>query len=130
METSLAKKAVVYIGSQELAKVYNSFQTFNQRVSSKFQISSLLPSNEKRSMIVHTLMSSLGLMNPNYSETRRLQVITPKRATYKDLAVYHTRDYLDAVLDSSKSKLDAHTAREQPQVVVNAEYGLEEVRVL
>ena len=69
-------------------------------------------------------------MNPNYSETRRLQVITPKRATYKDLAVYHTRDYLDAVLDSSKSKLDAHTAREQPQVVVNAEYGLEDVRVI
>ncbi len=50
-------------------------------------------------MIVHSLVSSLGLMtNTAISCKRRLQVISPRQATYKELAAYHTRDYLEVVL--------------------------------
>ncbi|TFK41576.1 histone deacetylase 8 [Crucibulum laeve] len=99
------KKTVAYIASSELVKV-----------------SSLLPSNKKRSMIVHSLISSLGLMKPDFSTTSRLQVINPRRATYKELAVYHSRDYLDFVLearhiDSSPASLCTGT---------NTEFGLED----
>ncbi|KAF9476814.1 histone deacetylase complex protein [Pholiota conissans] len=102
-------KPVVYIGSQELAK-----------------ISALLPSNKKRSMIVHSLVSSLGLMNnPKASENaRRLQVVSPRKASYKDLAVYHTRDYLNAVLDASNLTTDGED--QETDILVNAEFGLED----
>ncbi|PPQ90526.1 hypothetical protein CVT25_015816 [Psilocybe cyanescens] len=98
-----AKKPVVYIGSHELAK-----------------ISSLLPSNKNRSMIVHSLISSLGLMGLDASQTRRLQVVTPRKATYKDLAMYHTRDYLEVVLDAKNSDANPETR----SLSVDAEFGL------
>jgi len=80
-------------------------------------VSSLLPSNKGRSTIVHSLVCAIGLMNPTFSNSRRLQVVTPSKATYKDLAVYHSRDYLDTVLDPSPS----------PNQVPNAsEFGLED----
>ncbi|KAF8198627.1 histone deacetylase complex protein [Pholiota molesta] len=101
-----SSKPVVYIGSQDLAK-----------------ISALLPSNKKRSMIVHSLVSALGLMKNNASdrENRRLQVVAPRKASYKDLAVYHTRDYLDAVLDVNNANEEQET-----EVEINAEFGLED----
>jgi histone deacetylase 8 len=87
------------------------------------QISALLPSNKKRSMIVHSLVSALGLMKSNASDraNRRLQVVAPRKASYKDLAVYHTRDYLDAVLDVNKADEEQET-----EVGINAEFGLED----
>ena len=57
-------------------------------------------------------------MNPIFSNSRRLQVITPSKASYKDLAVYHSRDYLDTVLDASPSANQASNV---------AEFGLEDV---
>lgn len=72
-------------------------------------------------MIVHSLVSALGLMNNNASENRRLQVVTPRKASYKDLAVYHTRDYLDAVLDVNNADEGQET-----EVEINAEFGLED----
>ncbi|PPQ68447.1 hypothetical protein CVT26_006034 [Gymnopilus dilepis] len=102
------KKPVVYIGSQDLAR-------------RKCQISSLLPSNKKRSMIVHSLVSALGLMASEFSSARKLRVITPRKATYKDLAVYHTRDYLDFVLDPSKSD-----GVDTDSVAADTEFGLED----
>ena len=60
----------------------------------------------------------MGLMSPIFSNSRRLQVITPSKASYKDLAVYHSRDYLDTVLDLSPSANQASNA---------AEFGLEDV---
>ncbi|PPR08241.1 hypothetical protein CVT24_001283 [Panaeolus cyanescens] len=76
------KERVVYIGSQELSK-----------------ISSLLPSNKQRSSIVHALVHAFKLMSPDFSDSKYLQVIHPRKATYKDLATYHTKDYLDATLN-------------------------------
>jgi len=58
-------------------------------------------------------------MIPTFSQTRRLQIVTPRKATYKELAAYHTRDYLETVLlsrDSSNSK----------RWEVDNEFGLEE----
>jgi histone deacetylase 8 len=58
-------------------------------------------------------------MIPTFSQTRRLQIVTPRKATYKDLAAYHTRDYLETVLlsrDSSNSN----------RWEVDSEFGLEE----
>ena len=57
-------------------------------------------------------------MSPIFSNSRRLQVITPLKASYRDLAVYHTRDYLDTVLDPSPSANQASNA---------TEFGLEDV---
>lgn len=67
----------------------------------------------------------MGLMLSEFSESRRLQVINPRRATMKDLSVYHSRDYLDFVLDSGIS-----SQKEQSTILVNAEFGLEDVRLL
>jgi histone deacetylase 8 len=57
-------------------------------------------------------------MSPVFSNSRRLQVITPSKASYKDLAVYHSRDYLDTVLDPSPSANRASNV---------TEFGLEDV---
>lgn len=75
-------------------------------------------------MIVHSLVSALGLMASEFSSARKLRVITPRKATYKDLAVYHTRDYLDFVLDPSKSD-----GVETDSVAADTEFGLEDVLV-
>ena len=65
-------------------------------------------------MVVHSLINALGLMNP------LLQVVTPSKASYKDLAMYHSRDYLDTVLDPSLSANQVSNA---------TEFGLEDVSV-
>ena len=57
-------------------------------------------------------------MSPIFSNSRRLQVITPTKASYKDLAVYHSRDYLDTVLDSFPGANQASNV---------TEFGLEDV---
>lgn len=67
--------------------------------------------------MVHSLISSIGLMSTEFSDTKRIQVINPSRATYKELAFYHDRDYLDFVLDPTNS-----TNSEG-----NSEFGLEDV---
>ncbi|KAF8156662.1 histone deacetylase complex protein [Crassisporium funariophilum] len=69
-EWQFHQKPVVYIGSQELAKISN-----------------LLPFNKSQSMVVHSLVSSLGLMSASFSATQCLHVITPQKASYKDLAI-------------------------------------------
>ncbi len=61
-------------------------------------------------------------MIPTFSQTRRLQIVTPRKATYKDLAAYHTRDYLETVLQLSRDS----TKRLELDVLDN-EFGLEDV---
>ncbi|KAH0581409.1 hypothetical protein H2248_012491 [Termitomyces sp. 'cryptogamus'] len=64
--------------------------------------SSQLPSNKNRSSTVHSLIHAFGL-------SKRVKVLRPHRASYKDLCVYHTREYLDAVL-SPQSSTDINEA--------------------
>ncbi|KAG6816139.1 hypothetical protein H0H87_008374 [Tephrocybe sp. NHM501043] len=61
--------------------------------------SSQLPSNKQRSSTVHSLIHAFGL-------SKRVKVIRPIRASYKDLATYHTREYLDTVLVPQKLSAD------------------------
>jgi len=77
--------------------------------------SSQLPSNKQRSSTVHSLIHAFGL-------SKRVKVIRPVRASYKDLAAYHTRDYLDAVLvpQSSDISIDANSPFEP-----DSEFGLD-----
>jgi histone deacetylase 8 len=62
-------------------------------------------------------------MSPEFSNTRRLQVVNPGRATYKDLAIYHSRDYLDFVLDPKNSTRELSSNSDEAN-----DFGLEDVR--
>ncbi|TFK47551.1 Arginase/deacetylase [Heliocybe sulcata] len=98
---SRTARTVAYIASKELA-----------------QVSALLPSNRKRSMIIHSLASSLGLLSNAPNTSGEIRVVKPTPASYQDLAVYHSRDYLDFVLDPKNSQ--------GLEVAEAAEYGLED----
>ncbi|KAF7334219.1 Hist-deacetyl domain-containing protein [Mycena sanguinolenta] len=80
------------------------------------KISSLLPSNENRSTMVHTLARALGLFSKDFSPTRTIALVPPQSAGFTELNTYHTKEYLDFILD--------------PQTVANgsdatkAEFGL------
>ncbi|KAF9262290.1 Arginase/deacetylase [Marasmius fiardii PR-910] len=69
--------------------------------------SSLLPSNPKRSLLVHTLVKDLGLLSPSYSDTCRIQIVRPRIATHNDLEVYHSKQYLYFLLGEGDSDSDA-----------------------
>ncbi|KAL1754547.1 hypothetical protein FB107DRAFT_215503 [Schizophyllum commune] len=73
------------------------------------QISSRLPANTNRSLLVHSLIRAIGLLkndletsptNPTNVDSfpRSIRVVNPQPASYDALAVYHTREYLDRVL--------------------------------
>ncbi|KAI5889109.1 Arginase/deacetylase [Schizophyllum commune H4-8] len=70
------------------------------------QVSSRLPANTNRSLLVHSLVQALGLLKndsevsltSSESSRRTVRVVNPQPASYDALAVYHTREYLDRVL--------------------------------
>ena len=87
-----------------------------------FQVSSLLPSNRNRSLLVHSLVSALGLFKAADPAGRKcIQVLRPRKATARELLAYHTRDYLECALRPRGSSDD----QDQSQI---AEFGLEDVR--
>ncbi|KAJ7098377.1 histone deacetylase complex protein [Mycena epipterygia] len=63
------------------------------------KVSSLLPSNKNRSTLVHTLARTLGLFSRDFSSARTIALVPPQSAGFADLNTYHTKDYLDFVLD-------------------------------
>lgn len=71
-------------------------------------------------MLVHSLVLELGLLSAG---TPGLQLVAPTRASYKDLAVYHSRDYLDFVLNPQNS------SRADGGVDAGFEFGLQDVRL-
>ncbi|KAH9939186.1 histone deacetylase 8 [Amylocystis lapponica] len=97
------QKRVCYVVSNELVKV-----------------SSLLPSNKNRSFLVHSLVKSFGILG-HIDENARLQVLRPLRAEQRDLLSYHTRDYIDFVLDSEKT-----SPLSEGSSLQHVEYGIEE----
>ncbi|KAE9400512.1 arginase deacetylase [Gymnopus androsaceus JB14] len=101
--SSSPASVVIYILSQDLVKY-----------------SSRLPSNPGRSLLVHSLAKSLGLLSSDYGAPRRIKVVKPKPATNDELAVYHAQDYLDAVLrkESGSDELNS-------EIEYLAEFGLE-----
>ncbi|KAH8100349.1 histone deacetylase 8 [Cristinia sonorae] len=102
-EGSPRTKCVAYVVSNELAKT-----------------SSLLPSNINRSLLVHSLVKAFGLFSPKPGSRTQLRPLRPIPATMSDLAVYHTRDYLDFVLDGKNA------VKAAPGTPSRAEFGLED----
>ncbi|KAK7046839.1 Hist-deacetyl domain-containing protein [Favolaschia claudopus] len=93
---------VAYVASLELMKA-----------------SSLLPSNKNRSTLVHTLARSLGLFAPDFSLTRTIALVPPQSAGFAELNSYHTKEYLDFVLDPKNMTTDSEDASK-------TEFGLED----
>lgn len=86
------------------------------------QVSSLLPSNKNRSLLVHSLVSAFGIQSLAASDGQKcIKFLRPRRATSKELLAYHTRNYLDYALNPSNDYEDLSQI---------AEFGLEDVRVL
>lgn len=112
---------MVYVVSNELAKVRpDKIQSGINLTDRVTQASSLLPSNVNRSLLVHSLVKAFGLLSPRPGATAQLRLMRPVPAAVKDLAIYHTRDYLDFVFNKGNV-----IKQERP---VHVEFGLEEVR--
>lgn len=105
------------------------------------QASSLLPSNVKRSYIVHSLIQALGLLtlaetkeehsghavlgsNEKHSVTRRIQVVAPVVATKEELLAYHDADFLECVLKGTRN---AGLANSNEPLGDVSHFGLEDV---
>ena len=73
--------------------------------------------------MVHALISAFRLSS--LEGQRLLQIFKPGQASLKDLSVYHSRDYLDYVLDAENSASSPDGLTE-----VTAEYGLEDVNLM
>ncbi|KAF7979298.1 hypothetical protein HWV62_43012 [Athelia sp. TMB] len=83
-------------------------------------ISSLLPSNKHRSFLVHTLIGAFKLTSR--TSGKRLQVVLPRPAGVKELGIYHTRDYIEYVLDAGAAGEDEGESDQDSK-----EFGLEDV---
>ena len=65
---------------------------------------------------MHSLIHALGLLKLQ-SHTHKQLVVNPRRASYKDLAVYHSKEYLEFTLDKKNDGAE------------NPEFGLQDVRL-
>ncbi|KAH8115473.1 histone deacetylase 8 [Phellopilus nigrolimitatus] len=82
-----SEPSVAYIVSQELV-----------------EIASFLPSNKNRSLLVHSLINSLGLLTASMdSGIAAFRLVRPRLASVQELCVYHDTDYVDFVLNSKHS---------------------------
>ncbi len=73
--------------------------------------------------MVHSLVKALALLAPAESDhSTKLQPVRPVRATLKELAAYHTQDYLQFLLDPNNISATIRKPED------DAEFGLEEVR--
>jgi histone deacetylase 8 len=48
---------------------------------------------------VHTLARTLGLFDREFSPSRAIVLVPPLSAGFSELSTYHTKEYLDFVLD-------------------------------
>ncbi|KAL9709917.1 hypothetical protein Ac2012v2_006977 [Leucoagaricus gongylophorus] len=89
---------------------------------------SLLPSNKKRSLVVHGLINSLGLLDNNPSFERLIWTYTPRKASHQDLAMYHSKTYLDFILDPANSaEPDTNNKQHDSEYEsLKAEFGMED----
>ena len=81
------------------------------------KVSSLLPSNKNRSLLVHTLVKEFGLLTPNVSDGGRVQAVRPTPANVRELTIYHDREFVEHLLSEKGSELSNE----------NEDHGLEEV---
>jgi len=78
-------------------------------------------------LVVHGLVKSLGLLDPDPAFERVIRTCSPRKATRQDLAVYHSKAYLDFILDSANSAQGGEQ-RDSEYESLKAEFGMEDVR--
>ena len=93
------------------------FHSASRSTSGGLKLSSLLPSNRNRSLLVHTLVKQFGLLASNYSSSSKLQVVHPTPADLRDLTAYHDREFIEHLMDDQVNSGGSG----------GSEYGLEEV---
>lgn len=121
--TQQACPVVAYIVSNDLVKVcrtHTPLPCILYVCSILSQISSLLPSNKSRSILVHSLVKSYGLLASPDDAPCRVRVIPPVLASMDALAMYHSREYLEFILDPRNCSADAMAADLE-------RFGIEEV---
>ncbi|KAI0081491.1 Arginase/deacetylase [Panus rudis PR-1116 ss-1] len=85
--------------------------------------SSQLPSNKNRSLIVHSLIKALRLLSVQpQCEIQPLKLMRPAPATTSELSIYHSREYLEYVLNPRNFSADGSPL--DPEQA--AEFGIEE----
>ncbi|KAI0684298.1 histone deacetylase complex protein [Cytidiella melzeri] len=92
------------------------------------KISSLLPSNINRSLLVHSLVKQYGLLNlvNPWSSEAFVRIICPTPATPEDLTTYHTRRYIEFVLNAQNFSRSSSANSSGSSNDLYAEYGIEE----
>lgn len=64
-------------------------------------------------------------MNPDPAFERVIRTCSPRKATRQDLAVYHSKAYLDFILDSAQRG----EQRDSEYETLKAEFGMEDVKL-
>ena len=90
----------------------------------RLQISSLLPSNKNRSILVHTLVKQYGLLDGTKPQSAR--PVYPIPATVEELTRYHSRQYVDFVLDPRNFSVENDGMPSR----AHEEFGIQEVALL
>lgn len=100
----MSERKVAYILSEQLAKVWSISKDkyYYELIIIYMQISSLLPSNLDRSLLVHHLVVSCGLLrteaknlsDAGSSVNTTVLVVKPSPATREQLQMFHDEDYL------------------------------------
>ncbi|KAI5114693.1 hypothetical protein M0805_001224, partial [Coniferiporia weirii] len=99
----MRSREVAYVVSQELVKT-----------------SSLLPSNKNRAILVHSLISSLGLLASSESSAtgedpevtnvhNTIRIVRPRLASKQELCLYHDSDYIDFILNTRNTDWPAQS---------------------
>jgi len=64
-------------------------------------------------------------LNPDPAFERVIRTCSPRKATRQDLAVYHSKAYLDFILDSAQHG----EQRDSEYETLKAEFGMEDVKL-
>jgi len=64
-------------------------------------------------------------LNPDPAFERIIRTCSPRKATRQDLAVYHSKAYLDFILDSAQ----CGEQRDSEYETLKAEFGTEDVKL-
>ncbi|KAG0354961.1 Histone deacetylase 8 [Podila minutissima] len=85
------------------------------------ELASLLPSNVDRSKKVHALVEAYSLL-----KLRDLCVISPRKATVKELCRYHSRDFVDFLRTVENIDEDDDDDEDDERIDKLEEYGLQQ----
>ena len=86
------------------------------------KVSSLLPSNKNRSLLVHSLAREFELLKQDVDgSSATLHPLRPAPADLKQLLTYHDRDYLEHLLGGDVIARPVHSDQ--------TDFGLEEARI-